>query len=1547
MYEKNENEEEKNNFIDLRDSMGDLLLNVDLYSLKDEQIIINFFSLIEQIILNSNDISVKFFSIKTLEKISSFAQIVNQFNKNNQRIYLNFFRKFLQIYSEQNQDQQIFNKLIDYIITSPDPYLCNVILNILSFHEFVKKIPKNKIEEIGSYLNQIYERININIINQSIYMNMIKLIINYLIYVPIDSNSIEENPLIIYIMNANFNLKLNVFSNIFFSDPNLKMKEQIPKEKSNIILIVLQAIFLNFEENDNPDIIIKFIFELSKYSKINELNFDSLYDIFFVKNKELTGNIFYYLQKNSSKINLNILNFIYNNLLEKLLINKPKSFLYPFCLKCLKEDFFNEGMELIRKIIYFLELNTLNENLIYNYIEIIKLFEKYLNLLTSEIPFEDNFISVIEKLFSEIEKKKFYCQILVQNDLGIKKPIFERIYNIFYKLFEKSSNRKENLEKSFNLLFLKKNKTIFYEIDYEIKKNIKKLNKSNIKFLTKINYSLYFFTKYCVHQVPINNEKFLDNYFQKLFTELQYYNLTKNHISNINEIKYYNEIKNEFIKNRSFIDFKSFVSNKITLNELIISSKDEKKDFTKSFNLLLEIKDRKTSSKTFSKTMNFEYPNDDFLLQNKNIFCHDFQSLHNKDINSKSEKEEIENNSFENLNENIIINPKRKLLLINFAIYFQDIYFYDQNFKNLKDYFKSHYACNKETKLLNYPSKIKNFSNIFEPRLFLKKDFNFFTNKYFSISHDYFITYLDKLKYKTIPFYKKPIQILNNNEKYDCELINIKYSLGGIIHITHNFILFESAKINYDEYIFSSDKDDRINKNKKIIIYYSEIEDYIERVFLFNTQAIEFFLKDGKSYFFNLMNKENLNNLISFLNEKIPKEKQSIRKYSEEWNNSLISTFNYLCKINYYSSRSYNNTTQYPIFPWITKNLSKIFNDYQNNLEVDILKKEKTFENIIEEDQSGFRTFKYPISVQTKEKRNALILKYISTQDEEKYHHYSHFSTFSYIYYYLMRLNPYTYNLIKLQGNEQENVNRMFNSIEYTQKIIELGHDNRELIPEFYYNIEYFFNLNCVNFGKNIEGKLLDDVIPIDYINKNDNNKNKKLNALTQFVEYIIFQRKMLDSFFINSSQKDSIVNWIDNVFGKYQFIENEEENENKVNSYPFSVYKQKCPLNELYKEYLVAKKNNEEKKKKEILKKFKNSKNIMINFGMMPLQIFDKLHLIRNINVDNSFEKNYSVHNIQKFISTYRHFFFSKDIFFIVNISNNDIIFENKQNNKNNNNRIIISPFDYNEDDKYQNLRYVMNFSIINYIFICRYKDNSIRIININENKEKKIICEDYVNSISTCFEKNFVFLGLKSGKLEKYIFMNDTLIFVSSILAHFCPIEIIEINIHLNIILTSGKDNLIYIRKLYDFELLTKIEIPFGYNIKLIKMSSLNFIYILCDYLNKDKKIKSIVFCYTVTGLKFKECKFDTIINNICFTKYGDLILGFYDYEYLCIVKGSNLSFIKDKLIYPSKQKPIRGSLWFEKSQNKTLKLLFCLNDQYNYLYEMEGEEEWEIKS
>ena len=42
------------------------------------------------------------------------------------------------------------------------------------------------------------------------------------------------------------------------------------------------------------------------------------------------------------------------------------------------------------------------------------------------------------------------------------------------------------------------------------------------------------------------------------------------------------------------------------------------------------------------------------------------------------------------------------------------------------------------------------------------------------------------------------------------------------------------------------------------------------------------------------------------------------------------------------------------------------------------------------------------------------------------FHLGTHYSTSSYIFYYLMRNNPYCQNMIKLQNYKQENPNRMF-----------------------------------------------------------------------------------------------------------------------------------------------------------------------------------------------------------------------------------------------------------------------------------------------------------------------------------------------------------------------------------------------------------------------------------------------------------------------------------------------------------------------------------------
>ena len=52
----------------------------------------------------------------------------------------------------------------------------------------------------------------------------------------------------------------------------------------------------------------------------------------------------------------------------------------------------------------------------------------------------------------------------------------------------------------------------------------------------------------------------------------------------------------------------------------------------------------------------------------------------------------------------------------------------------------------------------------------------------------------------------------------------------------------------------------------------------------------------------------------------------------EEWQNNYISTLEYLMWLNIYSGRSFNDLTQYPVFPWIITNYSSD----KINLETDI-----------------------------------------------------------------------------------------------------------------------------------------------------------------------------------------------------------------------------------------------------------------------------------------------------------------------------------------------------------------------------------------------------------------------------------------------------------------------------------------------------------------------------------------------------------------------------------------------------------------------------------
>ena len=120
----------------------------------------------------------------------------------------------------------------------------------------------------------------------------------------------------------------------------------------------------------------------------------------------------------------------------------------------------------------------------------------------------------------------------------------------------------------------------------------------------------------------------------------------------------------------------------------------------------------------------------------------------------------------------------------------------------------------------------------------------------------------------------------------------------------------------------------------------------------------------------------------------------------------------------------------------------------------------------------------------------------------------------------------------------------------------------------------------------------------------------------------------------------------------------------------------------------------------------------------------------------------------------------------------------------------------------------------------------------------------------------------------------------------AHNGKINIIEIDKRLGIVITSGDDNYIFIRKLYDFELLLPIQMKTKYSILMTKISSYNFLYVLCFNKTNNQKI---IFGYTLSGIKFAKSEYG-FYDNINFTRDGN-VLTMNNKKDLTILSGSDL--------------------------------------------------------
>ncbi|CAN8100413.1 unnamed protein product [Discula destructiva] len=371
-----------------------------------------------------------------------------------------------------------------------------------------------------------------------------------------------------------------------------------------------------------------------------------------------------------------------------------------------------------------------------------------------------------------------------------------------------------------------------------------------------------------------------------------------------------------------------------------------------------------------------------------------------------------------------------------------------------------------------------------------------------------------------------------------------------------------------------------------------------KRRFLFRDVAIEIFFTDGRSYLMTALNPTLRDEVFAKLSNKTPHTSDSkslpnpedawrleaIKVLDEapqslgskfgnifnsspwnpimkRWQRGEISNFHYLMLVNTMAGRTFNDLTQYPVFPWVLA-------DYTSE-ELDLA------------DPASYRDLSKPMGAQTVARQTDYMMRYSNLVEvgEIPFHYGTHYSSAMVVASYLIRLPPFVQSYILLQGGSFDHPDRLFYSIEGAWKSSsrDTGTDVRELIPEFFYLPDFLTNLNGYDFGERqgTAGKV-DNVVlppwakgdPKIFIQKN---------------------REALESPYVTQN----LHRWIDLVFGFKQRGEASVEN---LNVFHHLSYHGAIDLDSLVgQERAIV-------------------TNIIHNFGQTPHQVFSKPHPSRDL---------------------------------------------------------------------------------------------------------------------------------------------------------------------------------------------------------------------------------------------------------------------------------------------------------------------------------------------
>nr|TKW40771.1 hypothetical protein SEVIR_1G267900v2 [Setaria viridis] len=319
-----------------------------------------------------------------------------------------------------------------------------------------------------------------------------------------------------------------------------------------------------------------------------------------------------------------------------------------------------------------------------------------------------------------------------------------------------------------------------------------------------------------------------------------------------------------------------------------------------------------------------------------------------------------------------------------------------------------------------------------------------------------------------------------------------------------NFIVDEHTSDSYmDDITSTSGQYDQQDRDRSWLI--SSLHQIYSRRYLLRQSALELFMVDRSNFLFDFEDvgarthayraivhakPPYLNDI--FLATQRPEQILKQTQLMERWAKWEISNFEYLMELNTLAGRSYNDITQYPVFPWVIA-------DY----------KSKTLDL---ESPSTYRDLSKPIGALNPARLKKFQDHYSSFKDPiiPKFHYSSHYSSPGTVLYYLSRIEPFSTLSAQLQRAKFDHDDCMFSDVNKTwNSVLEGLDDVKELVPELFYLPEVFTNLNS-------SGRLGSVALPPWAENP---------------VDFIHIHRKALESDHVSTHLHE----WIDLIFGYKQ----------------------------------------------------------------------------------------------------------------------------------------------------------------------------------------------------------------------------------------------------------------------------------------------------------------------------------------------------------------------------------------------------------------------------